>query len=72
MKALARFSKTIAKYAYYPMLIGFIALCSVAVNRGKPLGALSTLVAAVCDVLCIVALLSKTLYKKAGIDDKIV
>ncbi len=56
----------------YPMLIGFIALCSVAVNRGKPLGALSTLVAAVCAILCVVALLSKTLCKKAGIDDKIV
>ena len=54
------------------MLIGFIALCSMAVNRGKPLGALSTLVAAVCAVLCVVALLSKTLCKKAGIDDKIV
>ena len=72
LKALARFSKVIARYAYYPILIGFISLLSAIVNRGKPFAVLGWTLFGVCAVLSAISFLSGWLCKKAGIDDRIV
>ena len=71
LKSLAEFSKTIKKYSYYPMIIGFIGLAAAAAYEGS-MAYLGLAVAAVCAVLTIIALFSSKLCKKAGIDDKII
>lgn len=71
LKAIAGFSKVIAKYAYYPMLIGFIAVCSAFVYRGDAYSYVGMTVAVVCAVLTVLGFLSKKLCHMAGIDDKI-
>lgn len=71
LKALAEFSKTIKKYAYYPLIIGFIALGSAVVYDGAQ-AYLGYAVAAVCALLSLLALCSSKLCKKAGIDDRII
>lgn len=71
LKSFARFSKLIAKYAYYPMIIGLIALGAAVAYDGLQ-AYLGYVVAAVCAALSLIALLSSKICKKAGIDDKII
>jgi len=71
LKSIAEFSKTIKKYSYYPMIIGFVGLATAAAYDGSR-ALLGLLLAAVCAVLCILALCSSWLCKKAGIDDRII
>lgn len=71
LKSFARFSKQIAKYSYYTMIIGFIALGAAVAYDGLQ-AYLGYGVAAVCAVLSLIALLSSKICKKAGIDDKII
>ncbi len=71
IKSIAEFSKTVKKYSYYPMLIGFIAVAAAFVYDGSR-SALAWMLAAVCAVLCIISLCSSKLCKMAGIDDKII
>lgn len=71
LRSLAEFSKTIKKYSYYPMIIGFIGLAAAAAYTGS-MAYLGLAVAAVCAVLTLIALFSSKLCKKAGIDDKII
>lgn len=71
LKSIAEFSKTIKKYSYYPMIIGLIALGAAAAYNGSR-AALGYTLAAVCAVLCLLALCSSKLCKMAGIDDKII
>lgn len=71
LKSFARFSKLIAKYSYYPMIIGFIALGSAVAYNGLQ-AYLGYAVAGVCAALSLIALLSSKICTKAGIDDKII
>lgn len=71
LKSFAYFSKQIAKYSYYPMIIGFVALGAAVAYDGLQ-AYLGCAVAAVCAVLSLIALLSPKICKKAGIDDKII
>lgn len=71
LRSIAEFSKTIKKYAYYPMVIGFIALGAAVANEGSR-ATLAYALAAICALLSLVALCSSKLCKKAGIDDKII
>lgn len=71
LKSFARFSKQVAKYSYYPMLIGFIAL-GAAIAYDGPQAFLGWTVAAICAVFSLIALLSSKICKKAGIDDRII
>jgi hypothetical protein len=71
LTALARFSKVIAKYEYYPLLIGFIGLGSAIGYHGTFYEALGIFVFSVCAILSLFAALSRWLCKKAGIDPKI-
>lgn len=70
LRSLAEFSKTIKKYAYYPMIIGFVGIASAAAYEGAMMY-LGLGVAAVCAALTILAMFSSKLCKKAGIDDSI-
>lgn len=70
LRSIAEFSKTIKKYSYYPMLIGFVCLAATAAYDG-PRATLGLMGFAVCAVLIIIALLSSWLCKAAGIDDTI-
>ena len=71
LRSLAEFSKTIKKYAYYPMIIGFIGLAAAVAYEGSMMY-LGIAVAAVCALLSLLAMFSSKLCKKAGIDDKII
>lgn len=71
LRSIAEFSKAVKKYAYYPLLIGFIALLSAIVNYGKPFSIIGWSMFAICGVLSTIALLSKWLCRKAGISDRI-
>lgn len=71
LKSLAEFSKVIAKYAYYPMLIGFISIVSAFVYSGTSFSYLGLVLAVICLLLSLLAAFSKKLCAKAGIDDKI-
>ena len=71
LKSIAEFSKTVKKYSYYPMIIGFAGLCSAIAYEGS-MAYLGITVAAVCALLSIFAIFSYKLCKKAGIDDKII
>lgn len=71
LKSFARFSKLIAKYSYYPMIIGFIALGAAVAYDGLQ-SCLGYVVAAVCAALSLIALLSSRICKKAGIDDRLI
>ena len=71
LKAIANFSKIVAKYAYYPMLIGFIAVCSAFVYRGDAYSYVGMAVAVICAALTILSFFSKKLCRMAGIDEKI-
>ena len=71
LKSIAEFSKTIKKYSYYPMLIGFIGLGAAVAYEGSMMY-LGLIVAAVCAALSALAMFSSSLCKKAGIDDKII
>lgn len=71
LRSLAEFSKTIKKYAYYPMIIGFVGIAAAAAYEGS-MAVLGIVIAAVCAVLAVIALFSSKLCKKAGIDDKII
>ena len=71
LKSIARLSKTIAKYSYYPILLGFICLLAAIVNDGNALSALSWFLFGVCAVLSVFSFMSGWLCKKAGIDPKI-
>ena len=71
LRTIAEFSKTVKKYSYYPMIIGFIGLGAAAAYTGS-MAYLGIVVAAVCALLSILALCSSKLCKKAGIDDKII
>jgi len=71
LRSIAEFSKSVKKYCYYPMIIGFVGLGAAAAYGGSR-AVLGGLIAGVCAVLCILALCSSKLCKKAGIDDKII
>jgi len=67
---LARFSKFVAKYEYYPLLIGFIALVSAIINGGA-IRALALFIVVVCFILSAIALLKNKLCKMTGEDPEI-
>ena len=71
LRSLAEFSKVIKKYAYYPMILGFVGLAAAAAYTGS-MAYLGLAIAVICAVLSIIALCSSKLCKKAGIDDKII
>lgn len=71
LRSIAEFSKTVKKYAYYPMIIGFVGICAAVAYEGSTAW-LGVAVAVICAVLSIIALCSSALCKKAGIDDKII
>ena len=68
---LAKFSKVIAKYEYYPLLIGFVGLGSAIAYHDSFFHVAGIFVFSVCAILSLFAALSKWLCKKAGIDPKI-
>jgi len=49
LKSIAEFSKTIKKYSYYPMIIGFVGLATAAAYDGSR-ALLGLLLAAVCAI----------------------
>jgi hypothetical protein len=71
LTALAKFSKLVAKYEYYPLLIGFVGLASAIANRDSLFRAVGIIVACASGLLSLIALFSKWLCKRAGIDPKI-
>jgi hypothetical protein len=71
LRAIANFSKTIAKYSYYPLFLGFICLLAAIVNDGKALAGLCWFLFGVCAALSIFSFMSGWLCRKAGIDPKI-
>ncbi|MBQ4090304.1 MAG: hypothetical protein IJC56_10585 [Clostridia bacterium] len=71
LRSLAEFSKTIKKFAYYPMIIGFVGICAAVAYEGFT-AYLGIFIAAVCAILSVIAMCSSKLCKKAGIDDKII
>lgn len=71
LKTIAHYSKIVAKYSYYPLLIGFISLLAAIINDGSGRGALCWFIFGVCAALSIFSFMSGWLCKKAGIDSKI-
>lgn len=71
LTALAKFSKTIAKYEYYPLLIGFVGLGSSIAYHDTFYRVIGFAIFTICAILSLIAALSKWLCKKAGIDPKI-
>ncbi len=71
LTAFAKFSKVIAKYAYYPLLIGFIGLGSAIGYHDTFFAVIGFTLFTVCTALSLIAALSGWLCKKAGIDPKI-
>lgn len=71
LKAIAKFSKLVAKYSYYPILLGFVGIGSIIANRGEAFSVVGYIFTSLCAVLCLIALLSRFLCRKAGIDEKI-
>ncbi len=71
LTALAKFSRVIAKYEYYPLLIGFVGLGSAIAYHDSFYRAVGIAVFSLCAILSLFAALSKLLCKWAGIDPKI-
>lgn len=71
LTALAKFSKVVAKYEYYPLLIGFIGLGSAFAYHDSAYRVVGIAVFSICAVLSLIAALSKLLCKWAGVDPKI-
>ena len=71
LKSIARASKTVSKYSYYPIFIGLLSLCAAIANNGNMREILCWILFGVCAALSVFAFMSKYLCKKAGIDPRI-